>query len=139
MRHEVVSACSVALALIASASAFACPPQTVFSAYKGSGLCLFSGKGKLTAARCVQTNASCPEEMARHYKPSDPDHIYCCATDVYGVYAAKCATSQCAQLLTAVSPPKEAVRVFRNCVIGCNGSHNFYCPDGRLVPNGTKC
>jgi hypothetical protein len=140
MRYATVLICPIAvLALITHTNAFACPPQTVFSAYQGSGLCLYAGKGTLTAAHCVQTHASCPEEMERHYKASDPDHIYCCTKEIHGLYGTGCAISQCAQLLTAVEPPKEAVRVFRNCVIGCNGSHSFYCPDGRRVPNGTKC
>jgi hypothetical protein len=58
--------------LIGQTIAFACPPGTVFSAYKGNGLCLFKGRGKSVAARCTTINGPCPKDMIRKKRTAIP-------------------------------------------------------------------
>lgn len=121
---------------IGPTAAFACPPGTVFSAYKGNGLCLIRGQGKEVAAKCTTTKASCPSDMVRKKKNSDPDHVYCCPT-TRGV-TPNC-NAQCAPILTSVTPASEANRVYKNCRLGCMGKKEYLCPDGRMVKTGSNC
>ena len=58
--------------------AHACPPGTVFSAYKGNGICVFSGRGALKAVQCTIMVNSCPSGTTHEHKRSAPNHDYCC-------------------------------------------------------------
>lgn len=102
-----------------STSAFACPRGTVFSAYQGNGLCLYAGKGLSVAAHCALTAGSCPKNMDRQQKGSDPE--------------------QCASVRTNVTPVAEANRVYYNCIALCKGSGTIVCPDNRQIKVGGKC
>lgn len=116
----------------------ACPPGTVFSAYKGNGLCLVKGEGKTVAAKCTTIiKGPCPKDMARKKKASDPDHVYCCPKAPATV-TPNC-DEQCAPILTSVTPASEADRVCKNCRLGCMGSDKFMSPDGRMIKTGRKC
>ncbi|MGD9915871.1 MAG: hypothetical protein AB7S80_17470 [Rhizobiaceae bacterium] len=122
--------------LFGSTAAFACPPGTVFSAYKGNGLCLYEGQGLKTAAWCSQKfSASCPSGSKQKKKASDKNHVYCCPTEIV---PKQCGLS-CEPLKTAIKPKSEANRVHFNCIQGCLGNPYFACPDGRMIPNGASC
>jgi hypothetical protein len=125
----------VTMLLFAAPSAFACPPGTVFSAYKGNGVCLRKGEGNSVAYRCAKTAGSCPSYLVRRQKATDPKNVYWCP----GRAAAPNCEEQCAPLKTGVSPPAEAHRVYQNCKMGCRGGDEFMCPDGRMVKTGKKC
>ena len=114
-------------------SAMACPSGTVFSAYKGKGLCLRAGQGLSVAAKCAQVyvGAECPSDMRYQAKASDPGNGYCCPK-TYKKYRPSC-NAQCEPLLTSVTPLAEAQRVHFNCMSLCAGGETakVICPDGK--------
>jgi hypothetical protein len=85
MRTAVSTICAAMVCLLLSAtqSANACPEGTVFSAYKGNGICAFIGQGAKVAVQCYKADGKCPSGTTREKKKSDPN-AYCCPTVVKG-------------------------------------------------------
>jgi hypothetical protein len=78
MRIAVLTGATIAcLLLIATPSAYACPEGTVFSAYKGNGICAYIGQGATKAVQCTKMVNSCPHGTTHEHKKSDPND-YCC-------------------------------------------------------------
>jgi hypothetical protein len=77
---RVAALLGCALLVIAGApAAQACPDGTVFSAYKGNGICVFSGEGLHKAVQCyVRKGGSCPSGTTTEHKNSDKKNYYCC-------------------------------------------------------------
>lgn len=78
-----IGAAIVCLMLSAIESANACPEGTVFSAYKGNGICAYIGQGAKVAVQCYKATGKCPSGTTREKKKSDPNS-YCCPTTVKG-------------------------------------------------------
>ncbi len=73
----VIGAAVVCLLLIATQGAYACPDGTVFSAYKGNGICAYIGQGATKAVQCTIMVNSCPSGTTHEHKKSDKND-YCC-------------------------------------------------------------
>ena len=73
-----VGSAIVCLFLVAMHSAHACPKGTVFSAYKGNGMCVYIGQGATRAVQCSVMVNSCPSDTTREQKNSDRNNVYCC-------------------------------------------------------------
>jgi hypothetical protein len=65
-------------AALSQSSAYACPPDTVFSAFNGRGICAKFGGGAQPVAICYVTRGSCPHGFTLEHKNSDPSRSYCC-------------------------------------------------------------
>lgn len=78
------------LFLIAAQSAYACPPGTVFSAYKGNGMCVYIGQGATRAAQCMLMVKSCPSGTTREQKKSDRNNVYCCPRTIQDKQPTRC-------------------------------------------------
>jgi hypothetical protein len=66
-------------AVMLSVAASACPDGTVFSAYKGNGICAWIGRGKEAAVQCTIREGSCPKGTSREHSKNDKDNEYCCS------------------------------------------------------------
>jgi hypothetical protein len=117
---------AIALVVIASAEARACPPNSRFSAFNGSGICAIIGQGKKAAAVCEVARGACPSGTTREHSNSDPTRDYCCPR----------------QATNAGSPNP----MFESCVwIGtapfCKGScpRGFYSKRVDVRGDGAKC
>jgi hypothetical protein len=138
MRTAFFGLCAI---IFASTSASAvCPPGTVFSAYKGSGICAHEGRGASIAARCASAGSSrtCPPGYDLAHKSTDPKHYYCCPQKL--ARSKPSCNDQCAPLLTSVQPQSEANRVHGNCMALCVGNDNgmLICPDGTRLRVGER-
>ncbi len=68
-----------AAAAFGVASAYACPPGTVFSAFNGRGICALIGQGARVGNVCFITRTGgCPAGFDFEHKNSDPTRSYCC-------------------------------------------------------------
>lgn len=126
----LVLACG--LSVIAPSAGLACPPNTVFSAHNGRGLCLEPGQGLKPVAECfVKKQGNCPADFVTKHKASDPDHDFCCPTERRNI---KACVRTCGPLLE-MADKEEGKRVYKNCVIGCRFGEQprLTCPDGRLL------
>jgi hypothetical protein len=85
----LIGAVIVCLLFIATQSAYACPSGTVFSAYKGNGICAYEGQGATKAVQCTQMVNSCPSGTSREQKKSDK-HVYCCPKTIVNGQAKVC-------------------------------------------------
>ena len=74
----LIGAAAVCLSVIATQTAYACPAGTIFSAYKGNGICAYIGEGARKAVQCTIMVNSCPSGTTREQKKSDPKNVYCC-------------------------------------------------------------
>ncbi len=73
------------LLMFAGASSVqACPKGTVFSAYKGNGICAWIGKGAQAAVYCTIRKGSCPNGTTHEHKNSDKKNDYCCSKKTTG-------------------------------------------------------
>ncbi len=79
----LIGATIVCALLSATQSAHACPEGTVFSAYKGNGICAYIGEGAKVAVQCYPAKGKCPSGTTRERKKSGSD-AYCCPTKVKG-------------------------------------------------------
>ena len=124
-------------ALIASSVASACPPNTVFSAFNGRGLCLIPGQGLTPVAECFLKKGACPAGFVVHNKHSDAANFYCCPTVVRDVRQCE---RDCRPLLQSIPEFKERMRVYRNCITGCNfGETLTVCDDGKVIHSKGQC
>ncbi|MFO1173029.1 MAG: hypothetical protein U1E49_18950 [Hyphomicrobiaceae bacterium] len=127
MQFQAFRLLAVALiVLIGATAAYACPPGTVFSAYKGKGKCMRYGEGNSPVATCYIKKGPCAQGWEAHKKNSDRKNEYCCPTSL-PKYQPSC-ESQCEPLHKSVTPPDEAERVYQNCILLCVGADYFYCP-----------
>jgi hypothetical protein len=79
--------CAILLgaAVTLAAPAGACPAGTVFSAYKGNGICAWSGEGARAAVQChIRKGGSCPGGTTTEHKNSDKKNYYCCPKQTKG-------------------------------------------------------
>lgn len=90
MRIAVLIGATIAcLLLVATQSAYACPEGTVFSAYKGNGICAYRGQGATKAVQCYKMVNSCPSGTSQEKKKSDPNY-YCCPTTIQNKQSLRC-------------------------------------------------
>jgi hypothetical protein len=80
----------VCLLPIATQRAYACPPGTIFSAYKGNGICAYVGQGAKKAVQCTVMVNSCPSGTTREQKKSDPKRVYCCSKTIVNEQSKTC-------------------------------------------------
>ena len=80
----------VCLLPIATQRAYACPPGTIFSAYKGNGICAYVGQGATKAVQCRAMVNSCPSGTTREQKKSYPKHVYCCPKTIANEQGKSC-------------------------------------------------
>jgi hypothetical protein len=85
----LIAATIFCLLQIAPRSAYACPEGTVFSAYKGNGICAYIGQGAKKAVQCTIMVNSCPHGTTHEHKKSDPND-YCCPTKITNEQSKTC-------------------------------------------------
>ena len=79
-------ACATTISILAASvlvtqlatNAIACPPDTVFSAYNGNGICAIRGQGAKALVQCRSRNGACPPGNSREHSNNDPTRDYCC-------------------------------------------------------------
>jgi hypothetical protein len=92
MRALVVLLFTAALAgfsIVGAQSVHACPEGTVFSAYKGNGICAYIGQGAKVAVQCQIAKGKCPSGTTRERKKSDKN-AYCCPEKIANEQSKKC-------------------------------------------------
>lgn len=67
-----------ALALLSAPADAKCPAGTVFSAYKGNGICAYVGQGAKVAIQCFVAKGDCPSGTTREHANNDKKRDYCC-------------------------------------------------------------
>lgn len=85
-----MGAAIVCLFLFATHNAHACPEGTVFSAYKGNGMCVYIGQGATKAVQCSVMVNSCPSGTTREQKKSDRNNVYCCPRKIQKKQSESC-------------------------------------------------
>jgi hypothetical protein len=86
----LIGAAIVCLLLIATQSAYACPEGTVFSAYKGNGICAYAGQGATKAVQCTKMVNSCPPGTTHEHKTRGDTGDYCCSKTITGGQSRSC-------------------------------------------------
>lgn len=116
-----------------SASAFACPPGTVFSAYNGHGICAYVGQGAKAQSTCTIANGACPAGTDRNHSNSDPSRDYCCQQ---GIRQGTGNEADCRVAYGACSSDEHAYRLPRD------PTKIYCCPDHSAIVTPTcndKC
>jgi hypothetical protein len=67
-----------AIAFSAAGAVAKCPQGTVFSAYKGHGICAYVGQGSKAAINCFVAKGDCPSGTTREHSNNDKKRDYCC-------------------------------------------------------------
>jgi hypothetical protein len=123
-----------ALATMAtSATAYACPPGTVFSAYNGRGICAYIGQGAKAQSTCTIANGVCPPGTDRNHSGSDPNRDYCCQQ---GIRQGTGNEAECRVAYGSCSSDEHAYRLPRD------PTKIYCCPDHPAVITPTcnaKC
>jgi hypothetical protein len=109
-----------------SSTAGACPSGTVFSAYKGNGICAWSGEGKRAAVQCfIRKGGSCPSGTSTEHKASDKKNYYCCPKQKSG-RPTKCHWSGTGPFCEGKCGPGFNV-IVKNTKDGCVTGRKLYC------------